>query len=528
MNNNKQSGIQVIKCTLIQQRVPFLGPAVLKQLRSFPKNTACGRSGWRVEHLLQCCTHPAAGAGFLESLTKFVNWLASGSAGEEFAPLIASAPLTPLLKKDGGIRPIAVGEVFRRLVSKCFMSSIQSAATEYLAPLQLGVGVQGGVEAILHSMNQLAAAPVVGESVAFLLVDFKNAFNCVSREHIFGEVQANFPMLTPWVEFTYGCASHLFIGEESIWSTSGVQQGDPLGPLLFALVLQPVLRKIKDLNEVVLAAYLDDLSIVGRPEHLRHALDVMAVECLDRGLHVSETKTVVWGRPGSSPVADERDTRLRRHLEGVTVVDGPGVELLGGCVSCDPTFVNGVIAKRLDKCFASMDLVLALKDPQLALLLFRACEGMQKLRYSWRTCKPWLIDECIGRARDRNFAALQELIVGDGPRFTEFIYELATLPVSQGGLGVFCPRDVAAYAYAGSWLDTRILQSRILGIPAHPPKLLVQRYPQHFASFVPGPSSFTSASSASSITRAALECGQFASPYKTCFHPSLAPQEKAC
>jgi hypothetical protein len=59
---------------------------------------------------------------------------------------------------------------------------------------------------------------------------------------------------------TYGCAASLFIGKGIIKSSIGVQQGDPLGPLLFAVALQPLLMKIKDLG-VDVAAYLDDFTI---------------------------------------------------------------------------------------------------------------------------------------------------------------------------------------------------------------------------------------------------------------------------
>ncbi|MCI97688.1 hypothetical protein A2U01_0118989, partial [Trifolium medium] len=37
---------------------------------------------------------------------------------------VASAPLTPLLKPDEGIRPIAVGTIWRRLVSKVVMKGV--------------------------------------------------------------------------------------------------------------------------------------------------------------------------------------------------------------------------------------------------------------------------------------------------------------------------------------------------------------------------------------------------------------------
>ncbi|GKF75856.1 hypothetical protein Tco_0225300, partial [Tanacetum coccineum] len=94
---------------------------------------------------------------------------------------IASAPLMPLVKPGGGIRPIAVGTIWRRLVSK------------------FGVGVSGGGEAILHAVNRLIKER--GDNVGFsmLLVDFKNAFNLVNREVMLEEVRPHCPSISRWV-----------------------------------------------------------------------------------------------------------------------------------------------------------------------------------------------------------------------------------------------------------------------------------------------------------------------------------------
>ena len=59
--------------------------------------------------------------------------------------------MTASKKKDGGHRPIAVGDMFRRLVSRICCSAIQAKASNYLLPAgQLGVGTKGGVEACIH------------------------------------------------------------------------------------------------------------------------------------------------------------------------------------------------------------------------------------------------------------------------------------------------------------------------------------------------------------------------------------------
>jgi hypothetical protein len=112
---------------------------VLDVLRSFKKGTASGRSGWGVNHLLECCSHQTGVSDVEKHLTAFVNLFLSGKPLQSFAPFMSSATLVPLLKKDGRIRPVAVGEIFRRLVSKCCVKGFADQAARQLCPLQVGL-----------------------------------------------------------------------------------------------------------------------------------------------------------------------------------------------------------------------------------------------------------------------------------------------------------------------------------------------------------------------------------------------------
>lgn len=204
---------------------------------------------------------------------------------EWFTPYLFGVRLHAALKKDGGIQPIAVGVFMRRLIGKCLMIQLGDRARHILKPYQQGVGVKGGAENVIHAVKRLAKEH---PELLHVQIDFVNAFGLANREIALQEVQRLFPEIYKWVFATYGCESVL-IGNHSLESCDGFQQGDPLAPLLFSLTLNRLVREIAEKvpGLSMNTWYLDDGVLVGTAEQLTQAVQIIVDMGPQLGLHMS-------------------------------------------------------------------------------------------------------------------------------------------------------------------------------------------------------------------------------------------------
>ena len=92
--------------------------------------------------------------------------------------------------------------------------------------------------------------------------------------------------MAAWLECCYGAQPLLHLEDHTILSCCGVQQGDPLGPLAFALAFQPIVERIRrevpDLQ--INAWYLDDGTLCGSAADLTAALAIVEEDGPGRGL----------------------------------------------------------------------------------------------------------------------------------------------------------------------------------------------------------------------------------------------------
>jgi hypothetical protein len=146
------------------------------------------------------------------------DFFMSGQLPSEICHLLYGASLCALHKKDGGIRPIAIGNFLRRLTSKlaCFQS--RNFVNSYLSPHQLRVATKLGCEAAIHTTRTFVNNDQ-NRGKVLLKLDFKNAFNSVERDCFLKEVECHMPLLYLYLYQCYRNPSTLIFGNHLISSS---------------------------------------------------------------------------------------------------------------------------------------------------------------------------------------------------------------------------------------------------------------------------------------------------------------------
>ena len=95
-----------------------------------------------------------------------------------------------------------------------------------------------------------------------------NSFKNCDRTTFLRRLHRELPDLFKWVQWSYHVQAELRFGIRKLATFTGVQQRDPLGPMLFSLVILELVDEIGPLNDINLKLWFVDhgilLDIVGK------------------------------------------------------------------------------------------------------------------------------------------------------------------------------------------------------------------------------------------------------------------------
>jgi hypothetical protein len=158
-----------------------------------------------------------------------------------------------------------------------------------------------GLQRVAHTFGDLPWVAVQ--------VDMRNAFHSVDRSTMLLMAHKKAPAVYNWLAWCYGAPTPLFCqGQAMTPSTSGVHQGDAMGPVGFALALEHALD-VCSVQEQALpwcAWYLDDGLAVGPAQAVADYLAVLVPALSAMGLDTNLAKCSLWG-PGVQGADDMSD-----------------------------------------------------------------------------------------------------------------------------------------------------------------------------------------------------------------------------
>ena len=381
-------------------------------------------------------------------ICQFVNFVIRGDVPIAAQPSFFGASLVALTKKDGGVRPIAVGCTLRRLVTKCASHFICDAMGALLAPLQFGYGTPMGAEAAVHAARTYLHN--IQPGCLMLKVDFRNAFNSIHRDKVLSSVMDKAPEIYPLAYSAYSQPSLLFFGNSILESAEGVQQGDPLGPLFFSLAIHDMVSSLKSQFRLF---YLDDGTLGGTLEEVKEDLHVLESAAELLGLHLNHSKSEVICS----------DTQTRSSMLTVSpsfhCVDPANATLLGSPIGGVES-VDSTLSSKKD----SLQLLgerLKLLHAHDALCLLRSAFSLPKVLYILRSAP--CFRSMILLEMDDLLKSLLESICN--VQLSDRAWTQASLPVKAGGLGIRSFAMLAHSAFLASAAGTSEISNYILPPP---------------------------------------------------------------
>src|SRR6476469_761626 len=266
-------------------------------------------------------------------------------------------------------------------------------------------------------------------------------------------IKTELPECYTYIHSAYASSSLLLSDNHIISSEKCVQQGDPLGPLLFSLTIQPIIRQCKsDLH----IAYLDDITLGGNTSVLNDDVNMIKAEALKIGLELNESKCELISKlnPVDVPVA----------FSLFTLIDPSEATLLGSPLSTSKA-MDQTLEELINNFKAASDRLKLLTSHD-ALVILKHSLSIPSLLHNLRSspCNGHPLLQVFDGELRKSLSSILNVDLDDNQ------WIQATLPVRSGGLGIrrssqLAPSAYLSSAYGSADLVVSILPGSYLSIP---------------------------------------------------------------
>jgi hypothetical protein len=368
---------------------------------------------------------------------------------EPLKPLQLTSYRLVALDKCPGVRPIGVGEVARKIMSRCILSVVQSDILETVGSRQLCIGQKCGCEAAIHALNEVFNEE---QTEGVLLVDASNAFNNLNRKAALVNAINLCPSIAKVLVNTYRSDPNLFIDGECIQSKEGTTQGDPLAMAMYAIATLPLIHQLDQVTAIEQIWYADDSSAAGSVSQIRTWWDKIEEMGPAYGYFVNPMKS--W-----LVVKEEFLEDAKRCFQDTEIkVTTTGRNYLGSAIG-GLDFTEAYVSEKVSEWEAELKKLttIAMSQPQAA---YSALVHSLKNKWSYllRTTKD--IGHLLQPIEDVLRHDLIPAITGQRA-ISDEERELFALPTRLGGLGIEIMPKVADHLFTSSQAITHPLKEAI-------------------------------------------------------------------
>jgi hypothetical protein len=277
-------------------------------------------------------------------------------------------------------------------------------------------------------------------------LDFSNAFNSIHRDAMLEAIHSFVPELDSFCRLAYEEPTILRYGDRQILSCEGVQQGDPLGPLLFSLTLHPLLSSLKSNLRF---SYLDDVTVGGVRASAEEDVRRLIEESRKIGLCINISKCEII-HAGSDITCDFPILSTFTHLL-------PDEDNLLGAPLLPGSLMDATLRTQcanLERAVVRLKLLSA----HDSLIILRHSLSAPKLNYILRAAP------CAGHSSLSKFDTILRNAICSivNVLLSDDQWLQASLPVNFGGLGIRSVSSLAPSAFLASAVGTSDLQNLIL------------------------------------------------------------------